>query len=112
MEPEPTVQHALSGESADHIPRRSKNMERHSPSAAFSASSYSPTGSYQRNSRQFPTMGDLSMDTIYENSEWPWRKPLEIIPLSSSSPRRVVEIGVHSSEEFGSHNEEGHGSEL
>ena len=63
VESEPTVQDALSGESADHISRRSENMERQ-------------------------------------------------LPLSSSSPRRVVEIGVHSSEEFGSHNEEGHGSEL
>ena len=81
VESEPTVQHALSGESADHIFRRSEDMERHLPSASFSASSYSPTGSYQRTSRQFPTMGDLSMDIIYEKGFWPWRKPLEIISL-------------------------------
>jgi hypothetical protein len=81
VESEPTVQSALSGESANHISRRSENMERHLPSASFSASPYSPICSYQRTSRQFPTMGDLSMDIIYESGEWPWRKPLEIISL-------------------------------
>jgi len=78
VESEQMVQSVPSDESADSILRRSENIKRQSPSLL---ASYYPTGSFHRSPRQFPTLGELSMDVVYEQGEWPWKMPTDIIAI-------------------------------